>query len=90
MSELAALDAKEEGIEAAQVIVPQREKVTPGKVLFLLAGLGSAAWYFIFSDHSPFSSKKPEETAAKDEPGSAKHIVSQIKFGQMEEGDGKK
>ena len=84
MAELAALEAKDAGISSAQIIPSPKEKLSLGKALFFLGGLGAAIYYFAFSGSGPFDGGD-EKAPKKDEPGTSKHIIEQIKFGKMDE-----
>jgi hypothetical protein len=85
MAELRALEAQEAGVTAAQVVTPPKDKLSLGKAVMVLAGLGAVGWWLVFSDDSPFDDK-PETTKTKPSQENKSHkILNEIKYGQMGE-----
>lgn len=83
MAELAALEAQEEGIEAAQIVVPPAEKISIGKAVAVLGGIGAVVWYLVFNKDSPFVEEKID--AKTEEKDRSIAILNTIKYGAMDD-----
>jgi hypothetical protein len=98
-AQMEAMEAKKEGLVAADVSSETKNKPSIGKILFFLGGLGAIVGYTCFSDEiSAFLGNEPQEkkklplsllpSAEKrnDTPkDESKKLIEKIKMYQMEE-----